>query len=407
MLSYTLKTRMDVLINLLIFSLPLGAIFRITPLPNVPIYPQDLIAGLVLLFVIFEFTVRKKKIMERKLLIMVLLFLIVGFISLVLNSKFLTPQAFLTSFAYSLRFAAYVSIIFAFQFLNQKFKESINNKLIAAGTIFTSLGFIQYFFYPSLRNLYYLGWDEHLYRLFSTFLDPNFAGAFLVLVILLLTENIIRNFKNRNNLIFFSFLWICTLIAILLTHSRSAFIMLVVGIITLLSLHRLFKVLGILVLVLFALLFIFSNRNIEGLNPLRIASVEARIDSANEAISIFSQNPVLGVGFNAYRYALTRYGFRTESGSAVSNADAGTDNSYLFVLATTGIIGFLIFLDFWVNIFKVIIRSFQSNFYEVVTVASIAGLLINTLFINSLFYPPIMAWIFILIGVTTLETREK
>ena len=228
-----------------------------------------------------------------------------------------------------------------------------------------------------------------------------------MLVILLLTENIIRNFKNRNNLIFFSFLWICTLIAILLTHSRSAFIMLVVGIITLLSLHRLFKVLGILVLVLFALLFIFSNRNIEGLNPLRIASVEARIDSANEAISIFSQNPVLGVGFNAYRYALTRYVFRTESGSAVSNADAGTDNSYLFVLATTGIIGFLIFLDFWVNIFKVIIRSFQSNFYEVVTVASIAGLLINTLFINSLFYPPIMAWIFILIGVTTLETREK
>jgi O-antigen ligase len=331
---------------------------------------------------------------------MILLFLLAGFISLLININHLTIQTFLISFAYSLRYAAYASIIFAFQFLDKKFKASLNVKLIAAGTIFVVLGYVQYFLYPNLRNLYYLGWDEHLYRLFSTFLDPNFAGAFLVLFILLLTENIIRSLKNRNNLILFSILWMSTLIAILLTYSRSAFIMLIVSIITLLSLHKLFKILGILVLLFVALFFVFSNRNIEGLNPLRIASVEARIDSANEAISVFSKNPILGVGFNAYRYALNRYGFRTESGIAVSNADAGTDNSYLFVLATTGVIGFLIYLDLWVNILRVIFRNFQSNFYEVTAIASITGLLVNTVFINSIFYPPIMVWIFLLIGAT-------
>jgi len=391
---------MNLLINLLIFSLPLGVVFRITPIQNVSFYPHDILAGLIFLFVLFQIIIRREKIKEKKLFIMIALFLSVGFISLVINSGHLSAQAFLTSLAYLVRYAAYASIIFAFQFLDKKFKESINIKLIAAGTLFTFVGFVQYLLYPNLRNLYYLGWDEHLYRLFSTFLDPNFAGAFLVLFILLLTENVIRSIKNQKKLIFFSILWAFTLIAILLTYSRSAFIMLIVGVGVLLALHKLYKVIAILGIMFIALFILFSNRNIEGLNPLRIASVEARIESANEAISIFSKNPILGVGFNAYRYALNRYGFRTEQGSVVSNADAGTDNSYLFVLATTGIIGFLIYLDLWVNILRVIIRNIHSEIYSKVALASIGGLLVNTIFINSIFYPSIMAWIFILIGIT-------
>src|SRR3989338_10052214 len=238
---------MNVLINLLIFSLPLGVIFRITPVSNVSIYPLDFSAGLIFLYVLFQIVIRKENIREKKLFIMVSLFLLVGFISLLINMRYLTLQTFLTSFAYSLRYAAYASIIFAFQFLDQKFKKSINLKLIVAGTIFTFLGFIQYFYYPNLRNLYYLGWDEHLYRLFSTLLDPNFAGAFLVLFILLLTENVIRSFKNRKNLIFFSILWIPTLISILLTYSRSAFIMLVISMVVLLSIHKMYRALFLLV----------------------------------------------------------------------------------------------------------------------------------------------------------------
>ena len=397
---------MNILLNLLIFSLPLGVVFRITPIQNVSFYLHDILAGLIFMLVLFEFTVRRKKIREKKLFIMISLFLLVGFISLLINMRHLTFQTFLISFAYSLRYAAYASIIFAFQFLNKEFKESINIKLIAAGVIFTAVGFIQYFYYPNLRNLYYLGWDEHLYRLFSTSLDPNFAGAFFVLFILLLTENVIRGLKNRANLIFFSILWISTLIAILLTYSRSAFIMLVISMVVLLSIHKMYRVLLLLVVLFLSLLFIFSNRNIEGLNPLRIASVEARVDSAREALEIFSKNPIIGVGFNAYRYAQVRYGFRTEQGSAVSNADAGTDNSYLFVLATTGIVGFLIFLDFWINIIKVIIRNLHLGVYGKVALASIGGILVNALFINSIFYPTIMAWIFILIGLT-LVNKEK
>jgi O-antigen ligase len=283
--------------------------------------------------------------------------------------------------------------------LDKKSKDSLNKKLIIAGSVFVLLGFIQYLFYPDLRNLYYLGWDEHLYRLFSTFLDPNFAGAFLVLLIILLSDNIIRSLKDKNKVILLSVLWAAVLISILLTYSRSAFIMLIVGMVVLLGLHKLYKFIAIGIVVFVGLFAIFANRDIEGLDPFRIASVEARVESMHAAIEIFSKNPIIGVGFNAYRYAQLRYGFRTEEKSLVSHADAGTDNSYLFVLATTGIIGFLIFIGIWINIVRKIIRSLNSELYAKAALASIGALLVNTIFINSLFYPPIMAWIFILVGL--------
>ncbi len=397
---------MQLLVNMLIFSLPFGVILRMTPISNVSIYPYDLFAGLIFLLVVFRIIIRREKIRERKLLAMIVLFLSVGFISLVVNSGHLSVQSFLTSLTYLVRYASYVSIIFAFQFLDRKFKESINLKLIAAGTVFTIAGYIQYLLYPNLRNLYYLGWDEHLYRLFSTFLDPNFAGAFLVLFLILLSENIINRFNNiRGKFIFLSVVWSLTLIAIILTHSRSAFIMLIVGISTLLALHKMYRFIAISGGAFIILFFLLSNTHFEGLNPLRIASIEARIESAQDALEIISKNPIIGVGFNAYRYARIRYDLVDVEGTLVSNSGAGTDNSYLFVLATTGILGFIIFLDFWVNIIKVLVRNLHSEIYSRTAFASIVGLLVNTIFINSLFYPPVMAWVFILIGFTVNRKR--
>ena len=397
---------MQLLVNMLIFSLPFGVILRMTPISNVSIYPYDLFAGLILLSVLFRVFVRREKIREKKLFIIISLFLLVGFISLLINIRHLTFQTFLISFAYSLRYAAFASIIFAFQFLDRKFKESINLKLIAAGTIFTITGYIQYFFYPNLRNLYYLGWDEHLYRFFSTFLDPNFAGAFLVLVLVLLSENIIERSAKKNRKIFtMATVWVITLVAIFFTYSRSAMVLLLTASAVFLIIHKLYKVAVIALFILVISFFIFPNPNIQGLNPLRIASIEARIESAQDALEIISKNSIIGVGFNAYRYARIRYGLADVEGTLVSNSGAGTDNSYLFVMATTGIVGIVVFVLFWINILKYLARSLHLGIYERITFVSIVGLLVNTIFINSLFYPPIMAWVFILIGFTVNRKR--
>lgn len=392
---------LKILINFLIFSLPLGAITRFTLLPNFSVSFPDFISVLIFTIVSYRFFITRK-ILNKKLFVLILGFIIVGFASLLLNLYWLTPSQFLISVSYLVRFIFYASIIFAFGFLGSSFNKTIPAKLIIAGLLFILFGLLQYFLYPNLRNLFYAGWDEHLYRLFSTFLDPNFAGAFLVLIFILVLENLIFTFNEKGRIrVWFSLFLVVTSIAIFLTYSRSAFIMLLVGVALLFFLHRLYRILVVATFGLLVAFVLFSNTNIEGLNPLRLVSFEARINSADEAFSIFLKNPFLGVGFNSYRYALKMFGFRVEQSSLLSNADAGTDNSYLFVLATTGILGLLFYIVFWLNVLRIVYKKISSN-YSLARVAfvSVVAVMVDTLFINSIFYTSIMAWLFILIGVT-------
>jgi O-antigen ligase len=391
---------LKILFNLLIFSMPLGVVIRLSPIQNVFLYPLDAVAVLILLAFLYQVFFLRAKIVQGKLAILSSLFLFVGFVSLLINIKLLNTASFFTSIAYLVRVAAYISVMYAVQFLDLNFRRSLQQKLLVAGIVFTALGYIQYFFYNDLRNLYYLGWDEHLYRLFSTFLDPNFAGSFLVLVLIFIAGSILGVDKLRKVPLVSLLSFVFVLISIFLTYSRSAFITLIAGFVVLLTLHRQYKLILIAVAFFIAIFIGFSNTTIEGLNPLRIASVEARLSSAREALSIIQKNPIVGVGFNAYRYAQIHFGMRTAKGAAQSNADAGTDNSYLFVLATTGIVGFLFFIMFWTSTLKVLLSKVNSGRLAKISFASVVAIMINTIFINSIFYAPIMAWLFILIGLT-------
>src|SRR5581483_4139312 len=91
-------------------------------------------------------------------------FPLIGLVALVSNSYWLKPNELLTSFFYLLRWVSYLSIFFAVIRFDAAFKKQIVSFLVVDGLVVLFIGIIQYFFYPSLRNLYYMGWDEHLYR---------------------------------------------------------------------------------------------------------------------------------------------------------------------------------------------------------------------------------------------------
>jgi O-antigen ligase len=160
---------------------------------------------------------------------------------------------------------------------------------------------------------------------------------------------------------------------------------------------------------LFLVFFVISSRNfnVENLNLLRVVSSEARIKSAAEAFSIIEKNPIFGIGFNAYRYAQIRYGLRSGQNVFASHADAGTDNSFLFVLATTGIVGFISYMYIWFKLLKSGSLKTKQNSYwlKPVIISSTIGLFIDALFINSLFYPFIMMWMFCIFGLSVRENR--
>lgn len=314
-------------------------------------------------------------------------FFLVSLTSLFINAASLTREQFFVSLLYPLRWGAYASLVFITSQFDASFKRVIYFLMKWSGAAIVLLGFLQYAFYQDLRNLYYLGWDEHLYRMFSTFLDPNFAGAFFVLYLLFLMGEIVHRYSHKT-----TFLLIATFIAMILTHSRSALLMFLVSV----SLFFVFlKKKRFIFLIVFALFFIILGFKplffIENINLFRIASSEARIDSMRSALTIIKDHPVMGVGFNAYRYALVRYNMRDGEKTFLSHADAGSDNSFLFVAATTGMIGLVFFCSIWIIVLK--------KTKDIVVITSIAGLLVNSFFINSIFYPSLLLWIWVLLGV--------
>lgn len=369
---------------LLIF--PLGEVFRLDSGNGFVIKPLDVgVIILALSWLAFKFF-KRQKIKQKYILIPILLFLSSGFLSLAISNLSLSLNESLISFSYLVRWVAYAGIFFVVGDFDHNFKKKISNLLIFIGFSVVGLGYLQYFFYSNLRNLYYLGWDEHMARMFSVFLDPNFAGAFFVLFFLFLVT---KFFEKKS--ISIGILSILTLGAVFLTFSRSALIMLIISS-TLLFVLMNKKIWIAALLITVFMVISFSSRyfNIENINLFRVVSSEARLKTAKKAVEIIISHPIFGVGFNAYRYAKLDNNARNNNLSLASHADAGVDTSLLFVMATTGIVGLILYVFLWVRVFKTA---------SILAIASIAGVFVDSLFINSLFYPPIMLWLWIIIAI--------
>ena len=224
---------LKVLFICLLILFPFGEVLRFDIGNNISLKPSDVVA--VLLCLTTAYVYLRNKLFQKSLKWYYFFFPIVSLISLFVNSYWLQTNEFLTSFLYWLRWISYMSIFFAVLIFDTSFRKKIIKFLIIDGLLVLLAGYIQFFFYPSLRDLFYLGWDEHLYRMFSTFLDPNFVGAFFVLYLIFIATMLFHNVQKweRWRIISSILILALALVAIFLTYSRSALLMLVLSGITL------------------------------------------------------------------------------------------------------------------------------------------------------------------------------
>jgi O-antigen ligase len=393
---------LKILFLIVVLIFPFAEVARLQFTNGVAVSLNDLmIFAFVGVWFIYKL-VSKSKFKTPKLKRPLLIFTLIAGISLLVNVFNLSQQGALVSALYLVRWIFYALVYYIILEFDLKFRIKALKALLVSGFIVVILGYVQYFFYPNLRNLYYLGWDDHLYRMFSTFLDPNFAGTFFVIYFLFTLNHFLLGFKKQFTLSNFIILAACVLSlgAVYLTYSRSAFFMLLVALISYLWLKGKRKILiGILfILVLFIFLSPAAFKH-ENTNFLRSVSSNERIKSANQAILVFLKNPVIGVGFNAYRYILNKdFGYNGGLWQT-SHAGAGTDNSFLFVLATTGLIGFTAFI-FLIYKMLMLAREKIKSTHGILVISIILGLIINSIFINSFFYVLVLEWIWILVGIT-------
>lgn len=391
---------LKILIILLLIFFPFGEIIRFNLGNNIFLKPLDLISCFVLLWTAILYI--KHKEFRKSLRWYYFLFPIIGLMSLIINSYWLNSHELFTSFLYSLRWTSYLSVFFSLLQLDEKFKKTITKFLIIDGIIILLIGYMQFFLYPSLRNLYYLGWDEHLYRMFSSFLDPNFVGAFFVLYFIFIAGLLSNKTKklSKRTIYFYLGLLFVTVIAVFLTYSRSALLMLLgSGITFFILLNKKKFIIYLIGAIVIFIILISPYFYIENLDLLRINSSISRLQTAQHALIIIQKSPLIGVGFDSYRYAQIKFNLIRPTSQFQSHSASGDDVSLLFVFATTGIIGLIAYCYLWFRLAINAKDTLNKNNFALIFIASGIGLFIDSLFINSLFYSEIMFWMWMIVGL--------
>lgn len=319
------------------------------------------------------------------------LFLLVCLLSLIANFHALSLIQIGVASLYIVRFASVCSIAVLLYNLSKEKKQFVEKLMLIGGCSIVFIGFVQLLYYPSLKNLYYLGWDEHLNRLFSTFLDPNFASVFFALFSVFLLQKSLSFIeqKQKGKIIGSVILFLFSVSALFLTYSRTGYTVFLVSFLVTLCYQKNRLVLFTACTLLLICGYVLLPHRLEGNNLLRTASTYARISTDQHAITIFEKNPIFGIGFNAYRYAQFRYGFLQGSDWITTHSGSGPENSFLLVLATTGIIGSIAYVYLLIQL---------GHYFKKEHRALWMGFLVSGLFLNSLFYPFLLAWIILLTG---------
>lgn len=327
-------------------------------------------------------------------------FLIWSLFILLLHIGSLSGSDLLISLSYWMRLATSLALLPAFFALfsyqdNKKLLKPLMLMLVGALVI---LGYAQLLIYPSMQSSL-SGWDPHIFRMFGTWLDPNFFGAFLAMTlpyILLLLR------KSR------WMAWcvpISILIAILLTQSRSTFIALLIAIMMCGCIALLRSQLSLVAKRVLALAMILGVASIAlGVTVLgdraeNIFLHDPTIALRSDAYTVVWRNLVepnifLGVGYNAYQFAAKDAGI---IGNFSIHSRAGSDSSILTLLVITGIIGLTLFLAPICIAVAYHVRRFLvgKQLYSLCFVWASVVLLIQSQFTNSLLYSHIlMTYIF-------------
>lgn len=272
--------------------------------------------------------------------------------------------------------------------------------------LFAAFGIVQSLFLPGFAQLVhpesalYVDWDPQGHRLVSTWLDPNFAGAFLMMGVLLTLARVSCGASGLAGR-----LALLTL-ALLLTASRSSMLAAAVGALAVALIVgvsrrvvRIGAALLLLALPAVPALLTFAR----SYNKLAIdASALTRLVSWLRALTIFGDHPVVGIGFNTYGFVQRAYGGEAGRGAFAFSLDGGL----LFIAVMTGVVGLAIYVAMVARVVRHARGVWRSAWaapderaLAIGAVAVTAGLAVHSIFVNSLLLPFLMEPLWILWGL--------
>jgi hypothetical protein len=399
------------LITLFFIALSLGQLQKIPVLFDGKIFVHDLIA---VAFIVWEVISKPKLITQlvRKFMstsLLVKCFVCWVGISLVINFV-LNQITLLPSFLYLGRLVLY----FVCVLLLSRYRQLTEKGVMWWGIGLTFFGFLQYIFLPDTRFLFFLGWDDHYYRLISTLLDPGFTGLLLVLFFWFI--------QSKNDLLHILYghllkvqpivrqsarviLSVAVLLALALTYSRAAY--LAFGITSVLFMvFEMFKWKGkesgkvgkALSFAFYLFAFIacipfLPRPGGEGVNLARTSTITARTENIRVIThSVHGWDWLYGIGLFVPRAP-------SPNPYQLVNHAQIADNWIVFLLSGSGLVGLILFCGV---LWQVGRELYQKDLYLLLMFISI---MIHGLFSASIVYP--FAVLFFGCSWVALETEKK
>jgi O-antigen ligase len=274
--------------------------------------------------------------------------------------------------------------------------------------VFSGFGILQAAFLPGFAQLVspHGGWDIQGNRLVSTVLDPNIAGAMILIGLLVELALIAAGERVAR--------WKpgVLLLATVLTLSRSAVLGLVVGGMVILlarglsrRLLRLVAVVTVLMAASLPVLVQFANAYGK-FDPNGSAAV--RLISWAAAFQALIHHPIIGVGFNTWGYVQSQYGMQLASAASYS-----LDGGLLFIAVLTGAVGLAVYVGMLYlvarrcrAIWRSPVATPAQRGFAIGCVAATVGVCVDSIFLNSILVTFVMELLWIVWGITFLHLRE-
>lgn len=332
---------------LIFFFLSLGQLERISFLDQyVNIYLHEVIILFIIIFYAIRIILIKKAKLCKKITSIekaILIFLSILLLSFINGFAQFTLSQNTVGFLYFGRLCMYFLFFFTLTHWNSKNNEQ-SQKVICKGIIMFSIltiifSYLQYFLYPNLRNLSYLGWDPHYYRVFGLYFDTSTAGILYVMLFFWLTTQKCpyKRFVRVSS--------ISLIILILLTYSRIAYITFIVSVILFfLKKASLFKI-SLFICGIVVLIFILPRPSGYGGQLTRTYTINARMNDYKKGLMLWLKKPIIGYGYNRIRYLSNRP-------HTFSHAGASFPSSYLTILVSSGLVGLFSFLFLFYSLFR-------------------------------------------------------
>ena len=379
------------------------------------------IAEVISIFTIVVLIFFNRKVSIDKFNIMILVWVILGSISAIINTFFYnySISELMYGLLYGIRIIHLVILCLIITNCLKKYEVSIKkiiDFIIVNYIIVCFIGFLQLILYPKAFDfynifykigVYYPNPDPHMNRLISTYFDPNYLSLCLLIPLAFSIVYLIK-YKSKKYLV----AMIILVITILLTVSRSG--ILGTGIV-LATIFMLYMIKGaktkkiktsiiffyIVIVSICIIMMKFMDIKVfeRVLNSASDQSTIARFRSWEQGIEIIKDNPIIGIGYNLL-------GIYNENIMGISRGDStafGNDSSIVQIVITTGVMGSFLFVGGSYLHIKFLFKRFIESEEIIALISVIFSALICCNFNNLLFY---ILWLFVFLIITNVTSRK-